>query len=100
MAIDVQQIPRETMTLAEGTKSSNDFNTIMLFSESASRFLVEVSPEHQDTFEAYMRTNGVQDVACIGVVNDTERFLVRNADQLLIDLPVTELQSAWRGGEA
>ncbi len=100
MTIDVQQIPRETITWAEDTKSSNDFNTIMLFSESASRFLVEVSPENQDTFEAYMRTNGVQDIACIGVVNESERFLVRNADRMLIDLSLAELQDAWKGAQA
>ncbi len=129
MSIDVGVIPHETLTLTEGNlapargattyqttspkkekcsgtpcgcqaNSSNDFNTILLFSESASRFLVEVSPEHQDAFEAYMRTNGVQDFACIGVVNDTERFVIQNADQVLIDLPVNELQAAWRGGEA
>jgi len=100
MTIDVQQIPHETMTLGEGTTLSNEFNTILLFSESASRFLVEVSPAHRHTFEAHMRANGLQDIACIGVVNESQRLLVQNADQLLIDLPVTELQSAWKGGEA
>jgi phosphoribosylformylglycinamidine synthase subunit PurSL len=100
MTIDVQQIPHKTMTLTEDTKSSNDFNTIILFSESASRFLVEVSPVHQHTFEAHMRANGVLDIARIGVVNESQRFLVQNAGQLLIDLPVTQLQSAWKGGEA
>jgi phosphoribosylformylglycinamidine synthase len=75
-------------------------NTIRLFSESPSRFLVEVALEHQDAFEAYMRTNGVQNLACIGVVNDTERFVIQNADQVLIDLSVNELQTAWKGGEA
>ncbi len=75
-------------------------NTIRLFSESPSRFLVEVALEHQDAFEAYMRTNGVQNLACIGVVNDTQRFVIQNADQVLIDLSVNELQAAWRGGEA
>ncbi len=75
-------------------------NTIRLFSESPSRFLVEVALEHQDAFEAYMRTNGVQNLACIGVVNDTQRFVIQNVDQLLIDLPVNALQAAWRGDEA
>ena len=100
MTIDLKQTPHETTTLAEGTKSPVDFNTILLFSESASRFLVEISPEHQDAFEAFMRTNGVYDFACIGVVNNTERFIIQNANQLLIDLPVNELQAAWQGGEA
>src|SRR2546429_3581799 len=100
MTINLKQTPHETTTLAEGTKSPGDFNTILLFSESASRFLVEISPEHQDAFEAYMHTKGVYDFACIGIVNNTERFIIQNANQLLIDLPVTELQAAWQGGEA
>jgi len=77
-----------------------DYNTILLFSESPSRFLVEVSPEHQDAFEAYMRTNGVRDLACIGVVNETEHFVIQNDEQVLIDLSVGELQIAWKGEQA
>jgi phosphoribosylformylglycinamidine synthase len=100
MTIDLKQTPHETMTLAEDTKSPADFNTILLFSESASRFLVEISPEHQDAFETYMRAHGVYDFACIGVVNNIERFVIQNANQLLIDLPVNELQAAWQGGDA
>ena len=98
MTIDVNQAPHKTTTLAE--ESADDFNTIMLFSDSASRFLVEISPEHQHAFEAFMRTHGVYDFACIGVVNNTERFVIHNATQLLIDLPINELQAAWQGGEA
>jgi phosphoribosylformylglycinamidine (FGAM) synthase-like enzyme/phosphoribosylformylglycinamidine (FGAM) synthase PurS component len=99
MTINVKQTPHETTTLADGTMSLDDFNTILLFSESASRFLVEIPPEHQDAFEAYMQTHGVRDFACIGVVNNTERFVIQNANQFLIDLPVNELQAAWQGGE-
>ena len=97
MIIDVKQTPHEVMTMAEGIKSPNDFNTILLFSESASRFLVEIAPGHQNAFEDHMRTYGVYDFACIGAVNNTERFVIQHANQLLIDLPVNELQAAWQG---
>ena len=100
MTIDVKRTPHETTTLVEGTNSPDDFNTILLFSETASRFLVEISPERQETFEAYMRTHGVNDFACIGLVNNTERLVIQNASQLLIDLPVNELQAAWQGDPA
>ncbi len=100
MTIDVKRTPHETTTFVDGTMSLDDFNTILLFSESASRFLVEISPGHQETFEAYMRTHRVDDFACIGAVNNTERFVIQNADQLLIDLPVNALQAAWHGGAA
>jgi phosphoribosylformylglycinamidine (FGAM) synthase-like enzyme/phosphoribosylformylglycinamidine (FGAM) synthase PurS component len=75
-------------------------DTIPLFSESASRFLVEIAPEQQAAFEAHMHVNGVQDFACIGNVTGTARFILQNGQQVLIDLPVGELQAAWRGGEA
>jgi phosphoribosylformylglycinamidine synthase subunit PurSL len=100
MKIDVKQTPHETTILSEDTKSPDDLNTILLFSESASRFLVEILPEQQYAFEALMRTHGVYDFACIGVVNNTERFIIQNANQVLIDLPVNELQAAWQGGVA
>jgi len=46
-----------------------------------------------------MHTHGVYDFACIGAVNNADRFVIQNANQLLIDLPVDELQAAWQGGE-
>jgi len=88
---------------APGATPSPDadaLNTILLFSESPTRFLVEVAPTQQDAFEAHLHANGVQDFACIGVVNETERFVVHNGDQLLIDIPVGELQAAWKGEQA
>ena len=100
MTIDVKCAPHENTTLVEGTKPPVHFNTILLFSESASRFLVEISPERQNAFEVYLRTQGVNDFACIGVVNKTERFVIQNDTQMLIDLPVNELQIAWQGGAA
>jgi phosphoribosylformylglycinamidine synthase subunit PurSL len=97
MTIDVELTPHKITFVSEDTKSLGDLNTILLFSESASRFLVEISPEHQDAFEAYMCTHGVYAFACIGVVNNAERFVIQNDDQVLIDLPVNELQAAWQG---
>jgi len=79
------------------TGAQDELNTILLFSESASRFLVEIAPEHQYAFESILHTHGVQDFAFIGTVSETERLVVRNRQQVLIDIPVSELQEAWRG---
>ena len=97
MTIDLKQSPHEITILAEDSKSPDELNTILLFSESASRFLVEISPEHQHAFEAFMRAHGMCDFACIGEVNNTQRFVIQHANHLLIDLPVNELQTAWQG---
>ena len=74
-------------------------DTLLLFSESASRFIVEIAPEQRVTFEEYLRSDGVNDFSCIGEVTDTGRCVIQNGGQVLIDLPVTMLQSAWKGEE-
>jgi phosphoribosylformylglycinamidine synthase II len=74
-------------------------NTFLLFSESASRFIVEIAPEQRVTFEEYLRTAGANDFSCIGEVTDTGQCVIQNGEQVLIDLPVTMLQSAWKGEE-
>ncbi len=99
MTIDVGLMPIEG-NLSVGADSQDALNTILLFSESASRFLVEVAPEQQGVFESHLRINGVQDFARIGAVNETKRFVVQNGDQVLIDIPVGELQETWKGGPA
>jgi len=105
MTIDVGLVPLEGAApgglgygaVPEDAYSYDELNTILLFSESASRFLVEIAPGNQDTFESFMRANGVQHFSRIGTVTETERFVVRNRRQVLIDTPVSELQEAWRG---
>jgi phosphoribosylformylglycinamidine synthase len=74
-------------------------NIVRLFSESTSRFIVEVTPEHWEAFEEHMHTSGVGDVKHIGNVTDTGYFEIYDHDELIY-LPVTELQKAWKGGQA
>ena len=92
LSIDIEQVPHEPIDLSTVMR-----NTILLFSESASRFLVEVQPERKEQFEAHMRTDGVEAIACIGSVTETGGFEVRSGEQILIDLAVSELQAAWKG---
>jgi phosphoribosylformylglycinamidine (FGAM) synthase-like enzyme len=75
-------------------------STILLLSESPSRFLVEVAPEQREAFEAHMRSYSINDVACIGLVEAAERFIVRHGEETLIDLSIEALQQAWKGGQA
>jgi phosphoribosylformylglycinamidine synthase subunit PurSL len=93
--IELGQVPHDIPVLY-----ANLIDNLLLFSESASRFLVEVAPQQRDAFEAHMRSQGVQDIACIGVVAPTGRFTVRGGEQVLIDLTVADLQEAWIGEEA
>src|SRR6266566_1417262 len=88
LSIDIERVPHlpdELMHLPQDIR-----NTILLFSESASRFLVEVSPGQKEAFEDHMRARAVNAIACIGSVTHTGRFEVRNGEQHLIDLAVSD----------
>jgi phosphoribosylformylglycinamidine synthase len=92
LSIDIEQVPREALDY-----TGNLLATILLFSESASRFLVEVAPHQREAFEAHMQAHGVQDIACLGSVTASGRFEVRAGERALIDLSIDELQVAWKG---
>jgi phosphoribosylformylglycinamidine synthase subunit PurSL len=72
-------------------------NSIRLFSESTSRFIVEITPEQFGAFEKHMRTANVKDMTYIGTVSNTTRFVVQDANTELINLQIPELQEAWKG---
>ncbi len=91
----------DQMALRSNANLTSDAIVIAkLFSESASRFLVEITPEQVGTFERFMRAHGVNDFANIGIVTKTSRFMIRQLAQTLIDVDVAELQAAWKGEPA
>jgi phosphoribosylformylglycinamidine synthase len=77
--------------------SSEALNIVRLFSESPSRFLVEVTPEQLGAFEKYLRTNAIKDTIYIGAVTNAPRFVVYDGEQELMNLSVAEIQEAWKG---
>ncbi len=88
--------------LAEGSKRAEEvhpeaINIVRLFSESPSRFIVEIAPEQLGVFEKYMRTKGIDDLTYIGTVAKSDRFIMRDGEEELINLGVVELQEAWKG---
>ncbi len=68
----------------------------LLFSESATRFLVEVAPEQQATFERFLHQFEVNDFACIGSVTQADYLVIRQDTHTLVDLPISTLQAAWK----
>ena len=78
--------------LAEATGLAHD--GALLFSESNTRFLVEVSPQRSAAFEELFAD---LPLTKIGVVTDTDRFRVRRGNEYdLIDSPLPELKAAWQ----
>ena len=95
LSIDIEQAPGEALEYPHELLA-----TILLFSESASRFLLEVAPQQREAFEAHMQAHGVHDIACLGNVRKNRRFQVRSGERILIDLAIEELQAAWKGAQA
>jgi len=66
----------------------------ILFSESNSRFVVEVAPENKDEFEAIM---GDTSFAAIGQVIDSEILEIYGLDgNKVVSAPISELKEAWQ----
>jgi phosphoribosylformylglycinamidine synthase len=69
-------------------------NDLILFSESNSRFLVEVEEKHQDDFEALMKS---VPFAVIGRVKRQKRLAIYGVDShKLVDVSLAELRTAWK----
>jgi len=93
VTIDVQQIATHTHGMVHAAR-----NIVQLFSESQSRFIVEIAPERLGTFEKHMRENGVTAITYLGTVTNTERFIIQDSETELINVSLKELQVAWKGG--
>ncbi|MBD3289377.1 phosphoribosylformylglycinamidine synthase, partial [candidate division KSB1 bacterium] len=65
-----------------------------LFAESHSRFIVSVSPQHQQDFEELFGA----DCSLLGKVISDRDIRIRWAGAELINLPVQKVLDAWRGG--
>ncbi len=65
----------------------------ILFSESNSRFIVELDKAHVERVTALLE--GVP-CAVIGETADTGRFVVRNGDGTLLDEDIRDLKEAWQ----
>ena len=69
-------------------------NDFLLFSESNSRFLIEVAEQDRSTFEDLMKNKAC---APIGKVTEDEKLLVRGLDgKVVVDAGLSELRRSWK----
>jgi phosphoribosylformylglycinamidine synthase len=69
-------------------------NDVILFSESAGRFIVTVDPNHRTLFEDNFKGLAC---ACIGTVTDGTDLVIKGIDgRTMINLPVQVLKTAWK----
>ena len=69
--------------------------TAALFSESNTRFLVEVATDSADEFEGLLR-NGAVPVFRLGTIESSSQLLVTDGDQVVMDVDVAEAKAAWQ----
>ncbi len=67
----------------------------VLFSESNSRFLVEVEPGKQDALEKLFKQAGVP-FAKIGKVAETDKLTITHGDKGLVEEKLDDLKDSWR----
>jgi phosphoribosylformylglycinamidine synthase II/phosphoribosylformylglycinamidine synthase I len=72
---------------------------VILFAQSLSRFIVEVRPEDAEQFRAIMSEANVPH-ECFGVIGGDRLVINGRTDASIIDLPLSDLEKAWRGGVA
>jgi phosphoribosylformylglycinamidine synthase subunit PurSL len=97
--VRLAQVPRDDSI----DLRSDDFAAALLFSESASRWVVEVAPAQQSTFADILQKANVP-FAQIGDVTTNSRLRIAAKSHSgsssntpwLIDLPLAELKEAWQ----
>ena len=71
--------------------NADDF---LLFSESNSRFLVEIEPQHQHAYENHMA--GIP-FGCLGTVSETPAFVIKGqTGRSIVEASIDTLKSAWQ----
>ena len=64
---------------------------VQLFSESHSRFVVSVRPQHQQRFEQILKERAFR----IGQVTDRPEFIIQKHQEVLLAQKLTQLSNAW-----
>ena len=80
-----------------GTWDGCDATSTALFSESCTRFLVEVAPEDLDTLREHMAANAGPTVHDIGVLNDRGRLTANQGGSAVFDLAISDIHAAFHG---
>jgi phosphoribosylformylglycinamidine synthase len=84
MHINLGQVPRRDVKRAD----------VLLFSESAGRFIVTIDPLKREAFEELFEGSPC---SCIGAVTETSDFVVRGIESdVIIRVSLADLKMAWK----
>jgi len=80
--------------LAKVPASNVERDDILLFSESAGRFIVTVDPARRAVFEDIFKGEGC---ACVGTVTEQADLILQGfAHRTILSVPVQDLKTAWK----
>jgi len=93
LEIDLNNVPRENILR----------NDMLLFSESAGRFIVTIDNKNKDKFEALLKNKECK-FGCVGKVIDEKNLIIYGLNhseqvkekQKIIDIPIANLKEAWK----
>jgi len=71
----------------------NRCDDVVLFSESNTRFLVEIMPNKVSAFEKFMNNFPF---AMIGTTTNEKKLKIYSSRKLIIDLPISEIRARWK----
>ena len=86
MEVRMDLVPREDVVRLD----------TLLFSESQSRFVLTVRPEHKEEFEAVMMEARSNDFACIGEVIAEKTLKCLWNGEIILSEPLGELKESWK----
>ena len=92
LGLDVDLAPVAESIPGDGAPDAPRRLLAALYSESPSRFVVAVKPEHRARFEELLGGGATR----IGATTAEPRLRVAAAGPRLVDVPVAELERAWR----
>ena len=96
VSVDFVPGDREKLAAVPGVTAENAADPVRLFSESNSRFLIEVPAENASAFEAILAEAEVPH-AQVGKVTASDRLVIVGADgKKLIDRPLRQLKAVWQ----
>jgi phosphoribosylformylglycinamidine synthase len=83
-----------TLDLAKVPNENISRNDVILFSESNSRFLVEVNKKFKDNFESIMKGKSCAE---IGKITEKPNFSIKGLNEaVIIDTTIEKLQRSWK----
>ena len=68
----------------------------LLYSESNTRFVVEVAPQNRARLLAAFSAAGLKAPVKIGTVSDSGRVVIKSDNATVIDAGIEELRAAWK----